>query len=648
MEGADFLKEATLGTREIINLLPINIMIIDSKVYVKYTNKAFEHNFGKGFIRTLERGPGDLLSCVNSFQTQEGCGHSNECLSCQLRKYIGEAVSGEKVTNQIEIPMTLQGEWGEEKRWFEVQVIPYSESEEGEFLVTFIDVSMYKKNSLKLLENKRIAEETNKTKSEFIANMSHEIRTPLNGVIGMIEMTLMTKLDEEQKENLEVAKQCADNLLLLINDILDLSKAESDKMVLEEHPFELRDVIQRAADTQLAKVAEKELELVCDVERKIPEFFNGDGHKLQQILNNLLANAVKFTEHGKVTLEVRNLCKLEDIYTLSFSVEDTGIGIAKDKQVSLFKPFSQADGSITRKYGGTGLGLAISQKLVGIMGGEIKVKSQENRGSVFYFTIQLRRSEGLKPENEETVVWKNKDEDYEVLVVEDDKFSQVVMEQILKKLGYKKITIVENGFEAIRQWEKEKPNLIIMDIVLPGMEGTEVTRIIRDREKLTGGHVPIIALTACAMDGDRENILGQGMDAYLAKPVDYKELTAILKEATQANNQPEEPEDMLKAAYADWIPGGVEQEHIKKISYSDKKEIQTVVSDIYVILEKKSEVPNIFEAVEKNAHLIKIRAQKKGYDEIRSRAFRMEMASRKKDDVGIRKCCSQIEKLLIK
>lgn len=642
----EMLNEGMLETREVINLLPINIMIVDKSVYVLYTNKAFEHNFGKGFIRTLERGPGDLLSCVNSFKTQEGCGHSDECRACLLRSYLSESVSGKKPEHMQEIPLKLQGDFGEEERWFEIHVIPCSK-DGSEFLVTLIDVSVYKKKSLKLLENKKLAEAADKTKSEFIANMSHEIRTPLNGVIGMIEMTMLTNLNEEQRENLEVAKNCADNLLLLINDILDLSKAESEKMVLEERPFDLRDTIQKVADTQIAKVSEKDLELICDVEDRVPQLFCGDANKLQQVLNNLVSNAVKFTERGKITLEVRNLCRLDDIYTLSFSIEDTGIGIEKEKIVRLFKPFCQADSSITRKYGGTGLGLSISQKLVGLMGGEIKVKSQKDRGSVFYFTIQMRQAQELEEEDKDIFSLECVNKSDKILVVEDDSFNQIVIGQILKKLGYKKLIIAENGIDAIKKWELEKPDLILMDIVIPELEGNEVTRVIREKEKISKEHVPIIALTACAMEGDREKFLQQGMDGYLSKPVDYKQLASAIKNLNTQANIENESEDTLKAVYAEWKPVGKEQEQDKnkEISENDRKSFQTGISDIYVILMKK-EIPNIFDAIEKNAHLIKVKAQKRGYDEIRTCAFRMEMASRKKDEEGIRKYCGRIEQII--
>lgn len=656
MNTVKTLKE---DTTRIIESLPMPIIIVNMQAIVSYANKIFQNNFGKGYIRTLERGPGDLLSCVNSFLSEGGCGHSEACKSCSLRRYLMEVITSKEPAKPTEVLLTLEGNYGVEKKWYEVQGIEVLFDEEKQFLISFNDISIYKMNNLDSMKHEKMAVSANKAKSEFLANMSHEIRTPLNGVIGMLELTLLTKLEEEQRENLEVAKNCADTLLSLINDVLDLSKVESSKVVLEETPFDIRELIQKITDTQTAKLLEKDLQLVCNIDEKIPPYFSGDAFRIQQVLNNLLSNAVKFTERGSVSIEVKNLCSYGDIYTVAFSVEDTGIGISQREASRLFKPFSQVDGTISRKYGGTGLGLAISQSLVNLMGGEIKVKSQKGKGSVFFFTIQIRKANSITKEVQKTIFAQGLEKQNKILVVEDDKSNQMVIRQILDKMGYKQVDIASNGFEAIRMWEKKTYHVILMDIQLPEIDGIDTTNIIREKEKKRKNKtkIPIIALTAHALKGDKEKFLEKGMDGYVQKPVDPQKLEDALEYVLKLNNtyiqknnnliENNLKENNLKEVYAFWNPSktGTEQQ-IKKISDCDKNLYRTLLNKVKEQMDKPVKNIDAFIQIEKAAHEIKIRAQRKEYEAVKGVAFRIELSSRKKDEKSIAKAYEELDELI--
>jgi CheY-like chemotaxis protein len=377
------------------------------------------------------------------------------------------------------------------------------------------------------METKKKMEEIMRVKEEFLSNMSHEIRTPMNAIVGFTDLILKTGLSNEQKQYTDAIKTSGENLLVIINDILDFSKLEAGGITFEKIEFKLSQVLATMTDLMLPKSTEKNIKLSVAIDKKIPNNLVGDPTRLNQILLNLVGNAIKFTEKGEVKTTVSLLKETEHEIELNISVRDTGIGIPEEKLTSIFEPFTQATSDTTRKYGGSGLGLSIVRQFVERQGGNVAIESRVGEGSTFSFRLVFGKC-GQMSEPVETMLNIFENETFlvqglNILLVEDNELNQILATKVLTGWNWN-VELAENGKIAIDKLKDKDYDLILMDIQLPEMDGYEATRRIRTTLRQPKSHIPIMAMTAHAMSSEEKKCYEAGMDGYISKPFSPKVL----------------------------------------------------------------------------------------------------------------------------
>ncbi len=502
------IKKSEEKYRGVIENLELGILEVDKSDKITKAYKQFTKLSGYSEEELIGVNPSELL------------------LSDKFKAIMNQQVSKRMkgVSSAYEVPLKKKNG---DVAWVIISGAPFFNAN-GEFEGTMgihLDITERKQSESDLIKAKLKAEELIKIKELFLANMSHEIRTPMNAIIGMGELIEKTSLNNDQRTYVEAIQSSSSHLLNMINDILDISKMESGKMELDSIPFRVREMIDRIIDMVKVKAETNHVEIELIIEKNLPDFLTGDRMKISQVLINLIGNAIKFTLNGKVTISVKCVNFKGALKEVKFSVKDQGIGIKKEDFELIFENFKQVGNSSSRFYGGTGLGLPISSNIVKLLGGEIKLISEINEGSEFYFTIPLysgKDVENLKGEEEKhTLITDFKGA--KVLLVEDNPVNSLLATTVLKKWKCK-VTAEVNGVDALKVLNEHDFDLILMDLQMPIMGGLEATRIIREERNI---NTPIIALTANAIKGDMDMCLRAGMNDYMSKP--FKQVTFNLK-----------------------------------------------------------------------------------------------------------------------
>jgi len=491
---------------KIVDAMSQGIMIIDSEDVVLDINPAFAKIFG---VRASNVIGSKVMEVLSGYPI--------------LRNKITDSYTG-----SIEIQIGINGE----EKDYEIVIEPLmsgTKTISGKFLIVH-DVTEQHRFESEIMKSKELSEYANSAKSEFLANMSHEIRTPLNGVIGFTELLLRTNLDKVQTQYMKLVHQSGNSLLDIVNDILDFSKIESGKLELFIEKTDVIELCKQSIDAIAFQANIKGLDIDLDISSDVPRFIWADSVRLRQVLINLLSNAVKFTDKGEVSMSVEALNDTQGAFTeMRFQVRDTGIGISPDNQIKVFEAFSQADSSMTRKYGGTGLGLSISNRILALMGSELNILSALGEGSTFYFDVQFKSKHGESESSYDINDKMNNDSNdlqsiilslnpIRIIIAEDNSLNMLLTKTLLlQHFPNALITECTDGKQVVDQLDIVKPDIIFMDVQMPEMNGYYASRYVRSVQ--TSQHIPIIALTAGTLKGEQEKCFDAGMDDYLSKPI---------------------------------------------------------------------------------------------------------------------------------
>lgn len=511
------------------------IFITDPNYQIEWINNGFVRSTGYSIKEVKGLRPGTVL-------------HGEETDPETIR-FMNESLKQE---NRFQVRLVIYSKTNE-IIWIDLEVQPLYDPEGNltQYFGIQKDVTQQKKYEDELQQAKDYAELAAQAKSEFLSNMSHEIRTPLNAIIGLTDLLLDHPSNQESQENLEAIRFSSRNLLVVINDILDFSKIEAGKMEIDQVNFSLAQLMKDALRSVEPRINQKGLGLKLDMDESIPEFVLGDPVRLNQILMNLIGNAIKFTREGEIAIQLSMRNSTDEAPLVRFEVRDTGIGIEAEKQQLIFESFTQAATDIQRKHGGTGLGLAITKKLVEMMGGTIAVESTVGEGALFYFDLPFQLTQATPQQEKKNEQKKErKFTDMRVLVVEDNVINQLVIEQLLRSWEVH-VHKANNGKEALLKLENSEFDLILMDIQMPVMDGIEATKIIRGLEQNEKSNVPIVAVSADVFRETQDKAIAAGMNGFITKPIEqaklYDAIEVVLR-PTSTQNAPateQKPETML-------------------------------------------------------------------------------------------------------
>ncbi len=501
-------------------------------------------------------------------------------------------------------------------------------------IIAFKDITEQMNWEKEIIEAKRIAEMATEAKSQFLANMSHEIRTPMNAIIGFVDLLLdSNNLTSEQVKYLNIIKDASNNLMNVINDVLDFSKLERGKIEYELRNFSIKELIIECVNIFKFKAEEKGIKINYLIDEKIPQVLKGDKYRISQVLNNLISNAVKFTSKGQILIKATLIEKKEDNAKIKISVSDTGIGIAKNKLDKIFEAFSQADSSTTRKFGGTGLGLAICKNIIEQLGGKLEVESNEGKGTTFYFILDYPLGDEIfiteidKKEKEKSL------SNIKILVVEDDIFNQKFLKEMFKKININ-ITVASNGKEALEIINKNKFDVILMDIEMPQLNGIETVKIIRKTNK----HVKIIGLTGHEDEEIKNEILKAGFNDYLSKPIEFDELlnkiNSLLSEKEKISNSIINIEELKELI-------GDDQEALKNLMEYFLESLHNSLEKLHLAVEKED-----FNEIAKIGHTIKGTAGNMRAYFIQELGRGIEIAAKQKNILDVKKLLTELHEVI--
>lgn len=609
----------------LFSVLPVGIIVTTIERKVVYTNPTINKLFDIENVATGDLLFGNFVKCRNCIGKL--CGNTPMCNNCEIRHNMDLIELRQPFKSNIKVEMEHQNETEVIKKHYSIDFIKILENMEDKVLLVIHDITQQMLYEEGIRKAKDEAEAASKLKSQFLSNMSHEIRTPLNGIIGMLNLTRRKLKDKELIENLDIAKTSSESLLGIINDVLDYSKIEANRLMIFKKPMDLHKLIEEAYNEHKYEAELKALDYKLEIGPTDEQEVLGDKGRIKQVLTNLIDNAIKFTDNGSVTMVVDINSKSDKTVMLQVKVVDTGVGIEQNDKERIFESFIQADGSFTRRKGGTGLGLAISKEITKLMGGYIFFESVVNEGTTFTFSLVLDKVK----DNKKSTELENKTIPLmygSILLAEDDPVNQMVLSKKLEMAGHK-VDSVKNGEEAVDAYLNHNYDLVILDIQMPVMSGIEAINAIVRSEK--GKQAPIIALTAYALTQERKIIMDHGFDLFITKPVDLDQFETKVNHLITKTR-------MIKS----------ESSYVKEQFSADEQSVKADLNLKECLRSIREFHGNdAYEDIENLSTDLKTFFENKGLSKHKSLAFKLELAARKEKKDEMKNLIEKIEALII-